>query len=508
MGKGVGVYIGYSEIVAVSVEKKSSGTKVKNFVIEPIQAEGMPESDGGKSSKIKKVSIVSSAIKRALEKIKEPGAYVNAALSPSQSVTRHFIMPTVPKKDEAGAVFFEASRYIPFKLSESILDYYAQLTHKNVFSVMVTAVRHEILQACLEDLRGASANVLMIEPVYCAVGRALRAFNMIGKTKTYGFIVLQQDGNVNITLTANGIVYLSRDFILSGNIDEDKSRFYEEVKASIDYFYKMTGGEAVGQIFLTGSGNLTTWVEHLESSFGYKIRFDVAHFPNEKNISQEKQNVILIAYGLALWSLKYPSPLGNIKLLPKDERKSSLSSFLSFLFLECLAIFLIFLFVRFVAFETYFFQLKGQNNSILEPLRREDPQMISLPLAELQSEKSKLDSRAKQLSNFLASKTLYSSFFSALGHGVPKAISVDYITFENGEGKTHGKKGKPKKRMNLKGLCFLQSAEKEVATINAWIKKVSEQKVMAEYFTEIKIEEIAREKYKDKDLTKFQILAE
>jgi len=70
--------------------------------------------------------------------------------------------------------------------------------------------------------------------------------------------------------------------LLTGKIEEDKTRFFEELKASIDYFYKLTGGEAVAQIFLAGRGDLKFWVEYLEHSFNYTIRFDVAVFPNEK----------------------------------------------------------------------------------------------------------------------------------------------------------------------------------------------------------------------------------
>jgi len=80
------------------------------------------------------------------------------------------------------------------------------------FSVTATAIRREILDTCLNDLRTASAKVLMIEPVYSAVGRAFSTLNMIGKSKTHAFVVIQSDGNVNVTFAAKGVVYLSRIF--------------------------------------------------------------------------------------------------------------------------------------------------------------------------------------------------------------------------------------------------------------------------------------------------------
>lgn len=508
MLKGIGIYTTHSEVIAVSVVRSVSGFQIKNYVIEPIQLEGLPESDGGRSRKSKKITAVSNAIRRALEKIKEPHAYVSAALSPSEAVTRHFIMPTVPKKEEAGAIFFEASRYIPFKLSESVLDYYAKVTHKNVFAVMVTAIRREVLQAYLEDLRDASARVLMIEPVYCAASRAFQTLQGIGKVKAYGLIVLLQDGNVNVTLTANGLVYLSRDFILGGNVAEDKGRFFEEVKASLDYFYKLTGGEAIEQIFLAGFGTLAIWVEHLESSFNYKIRFDVAHFPNEKKISPENQNAILVAYGLALRVFNVHSPLGEIKLLPKEERKSPLLNFMLFLGMKCFLILCIFLFVRFAIFQPYFFQLQKQNDAILGPLMRENPNFIDMTIPEIEVKKEKMQSRVRQLENFIKQRIPFSVLLSTLGQNLPESIAIDYMNFEDSFGGKSAKGNKNRKRMSLKGACYLGSAQRESDTINGWVKSLTEKKAMSDYFSEIKLEEIKRDKFKYHDITRFQIVGE
>jgi len=267
MSKGVGVYIGRNEVIAVSAIRTATGPQVESYAIQPISPEDPDEPVFGQEAhKAKKISPEGRAILKALEHIKRPGAFVNVAVSPLQVVTRHFIMPVVPKKDEPSAVRNEASRYVPFKISDSALDYQAHLTHKNVLSVTVTAIRGEVLDTYLEDLRSASAKVLSVEPVYNAVGRAFSALNMVGKTKTHGFVVLQSDGNVNVTFASKGIVYLSRDFLLSGKLEEDKLRFHSELKASMDYFYTLTGGEAIGQIFADMQAGVTapdkiSWTE-------------------------------------------------------------------------------------------------------------------------------------------------------------------------------------------------------------------------------------------------------
>ncbi len=508
MPKGVGVYVGRNEVIAVSVTRTPAGPQIKSFAIESINPEAAQEpAVDKKSQKIKQLSAEAQAIYKALEKIKEPKAYVTAAVSPFQVVSRHFIMPSVPKKEEMQAVRYEASRYIPFKLTESVLDYCAQLTHKNVFSVTATAMRQEILDTCLEDLRSAGAHVLMIEPVYSAVGRAFSALNMIGQNKTQGFVVVQSDGNVNVTIASKGIVYLSRDFLLAGNPEEDKARFFEELKASVDYFYKLTGGESVAQIFLAGQGDLKFWVEHLEHALNYTVRFDVASFPNEKNITPDTLSSILVAYGLALRGLNYKSPLGEMKLLPKEDRISTLPQLLSFIGLGSLLVVVLFLLVRMIAFQPLIFSLAKQNSMLLENARQRNAAISQQPLSVLQLEKEKMASRVQQLKGFLRGKDVPYNLFLELGRGLPKSIVLDYVSFEDIP--ASGKISKRLKRFNVRGTCSLGGAEQEAAEINNWIKSLGAKKVYAENFPELKLEESKRDKSSvGADITRFRIVGE
>jgi Tfp pilus assembly PilM family ATPase len=509
MSKGVGVYIGRNEVIAVSAIRTGSGPQITAFAVEPIGPEDSQEPMVDKEAhKSKKTTSEARAVHKALEKIKEHGAFVNVAVSPLQVVTRNFIMPVVPKKDELGAVRNEASRYVPFKITDSVLDYRAYLTHKNVLSVTATAIRKEVLDIYLDALHSASAKALVMEPVYNAVGRVFSALNKGGKTQTYGFVVLQSDGNVNVTLTSKGIVYLSRDFLLSGELEEDKTRCHGELKSSMEYFYKLTGGESVGQIFLSGVGDLKIWVEHLEHAFDYKIRFDVANLPRAKNLPSEALDELLVAFGLALRSLGYRSPLGNIQLLPARERRSDLPQFLRFLALEFFLIVIFFSIVRFVIFRPYLMRLEGQKEAILGPADQEFPAFASRSTEDLQSEKEQMSERVAQLDRFFNDKIPTSTFMVALGQGLPQSISLDYISIEDATKNEVPQSGKSKKRLNVRGICYLGNAEKETETVAAWFKSFAGKKAMMEQFAEIKLEEIKREKFQQRDVTRFRGLGE
>ncbi len=504
MLKGVGIYIGRNEVIAVSAIRTSSGPRVKAFASEPIQIEAPPQDqdeEGKTNSKSKTTTPEAQAIRRVLEKIKEKGAYVTAAVSPSLVATRHFIMPAVPKGDEIGAIRHEATRYIPFRLADSIMDYHAQTNLKNVSSVTVTAIRKDVLQVGLEDLRLGSAKVLMIEPVYCAVGRAFSALRMLASAKTQGFVVLQSDGNVHVTFASGGIVYLSRDFLLSWNSDEDKSRFTDELKASIDFFFKLTGGEVLTQIFLAGAGDLKLWAEHLEHAFNYTIRFDCASFPDEKKIPPEALHSALVAFGLALRPLNYASPLGEIKLLPKEDRCAEPLKKMTFLGVECVAIFILFVLVRLVIFQPMLKQLENENAGILESANRDYPELASRSIEDLTSQSNALRPRLERLNKFIKYRGRPSSVLTSLGKGLPLSIALESISVDE-------KNAEGGKKINIKGLCFVGSAEKETNVVSAWVKALAANKVLSALFPEIKLDEVSREKKQDMAMTRFSVVGE
>ena len=507
MSKGVGVYIGRNEIIAVSVLLTAKGPQVKAYAVEPIAEESGEPVLGKEAHRLKKMSPEARAIRRALDKIREPGAFVTAAVSPFHIVTRHFIMPAVPKKEMNETIRFEASRYIPFKLSESVMDHSEQMTHKNVFSVTVTAMKQDILSQCLSDLRAASARVLMIEPAYAAVGRVFASLNMLQKSKTCCLVTLQSDGNVNLTFSMKGAVYLSRDFLLAGKPEEDKPRFFDEIKASLDYFYKLTGGEAVQQVFLSGFGDLKLWVEYLEHAFNYTVRFDLAVFPDEKDIPQDVMHSIVIAYGLALRSLGYKSPVGEVKLLPPEDRQLKPASFVAILAGGAAAIFLVFALIRLVVFQPLILQLNQQYEGIFSAGSGVDQSVVSQPVAALEEQWSALARKTSFLQRATDAKARMSTLLSAVGQGIPKSVWIDYISVEKSPGKETGAASQAA-RMNLRGVCFLGNAEKEAQTVNVWLKSLEGKKVFADAFSDVKLEEIKREKVMNRDVTRFRITAE
>jgi Tfp pilus assembly protein PilN len=127
---------------------------------------------------------------------------------------------------------------------------------------------------------------------------------------------------------------------------------------------------------------------------------------------------------------------------------------------------------------------------------------------ELAAQQNALRPRLDRLGKFLKSRERLSALLAALGQGLPESISLDTISFEEVGSENKTSSGKVKKRLSVKGLCYLGSAEKETNVISGWAKSLSLKKPLSSNFSEIKLEEVSREKTQDQTMTRFSILGE
>ena len=129
-------------------------------------------------------------------------------------------------------------------------------------------------------------------------------------------------------------------------------------------------------------------------------------------------------------------------------------------------------------------------------------------MEDLLGEKEVMNGRMERLNKFFNDKISAAAFLMALGQGLPKSISLDYVSLEDATGTDASQNGKSQKRLNIRGICYLGNAEKETETVGTWLKALGAKKVMAENFGEIRVEEIKREKFRNRDITRFRGVGE
>lgn len=164
---------GRNEIRSSSAVHTIKGPQIKSYAIEPIAPEEPKEpSVGPEARKIKKLTLEAQAIRRAPRQDQGTGRVCDRGRQPVPGRDAALHHAVRPQKEEANAVRFEASRYIPFKLAESVLDYSLLPTHKNG----CFRDRHQRSGAGGPDTSASTTCVyrgqgLMVEPVYCAASQ-------------------------------------------------------------------------------------------------------------------------------------------------------------------------------------------------------------------------------------------------------------------------------------------------------------------------------------------------
>lgn len=520
MKRSIGIYIGQREVIAATVSFEKNLPVLGPFAIERIARVVPPEESAKKGQARSALEPEAQAIERALQKIAALRAHTIATFNPFQLVTRHFEMPLVPRRERQDAIRYEASRHIPFKLSETVLD--GHISERpgeggvRILSVTVSALKTDVLRSYLNHLRSGSAKVDMVEPVYSAFSRALSVGGFVKQGESYGFIFIDADQSVNVTFAHGGITYLSRDFLLSEDRVANETRFYEELKASFDFMSGVpkVGKERIDQIYLAGSGDLVFWSEFLTNVFKNQARFAIGLFPTKQDIPENVLSSLLVPIGLALRGLKQKSPLGELTLLPPVERETSRERLKRLVAIEFLLIALLFILVRLSIFTPYLVRVEGKAEVARSSEAIVDSALVIESVEGLKRIRDQIGNRVRQLGLLAKAKTPMSTRLKALGRSIPDSIWLDQMTYRHPFSDA-GSDGPPPAAppkdsgafgsLKLEGFCYLQNSDREIQTINEWIQVLVGEKSFSEGIRTITLEDVRRERIQDREVSRFDI---
>jgi len=513
--KGIGIYIGRKEVIAARIGLVKGVPQLREFAIEPIGSDSSTDTQAKSKKQPTSKTLLPEviAIERAIRKMGLRHTQGVAAFSPFHVVTRHFTIPAIPRREWSSTVPNEARRFIPFRLDETIMDYHAREEKRgkdgSALSIVVSAVKREMLRSYVSHLRQGNVKVDMVEPTFCSIARAVNVVERFEQGKVYGFVFLDSDGSVNITFFSDDSVKLSRDFLLSEDQVSNQNRFYQELKASIDFVGDEAGAErGVMKVFLAGNGDLPFWLNFLTSIFEGQISFEIVSFPSRKDVPREVLGALIVPIGLALRAHNFKSPTGDFSLLPPEERETKRERIKRIVGIEFLIIALLFIGLRLLVLEPYVAHSQKKAREQLSPEAIADPLLSNQPLEELQKTKGLFQERILQLRDPNKSKSSISKILHALASVLPDSMWLDQISYggkSRGEGLPEELGGR--RSLELSGVCYRGNSEQEVQTINEWVSQVlAQNKMLMSQFKTFSLEDVRRERMGYYDTTRFKVV--
>jgi hypothetical protein len=439
-------------------------------------------------------------------------------VSPFHITTRYFIMPALPEKEKDEAIRYEASRFTHMKLTESVFGCSESSHVPNVLCVTANAAKRSVIKRTVMNLRRGFAEPEAIEPDYVPFSRASAALGFIDAKKAHAMIWFDSDGSVNVTLASRGIVFLAQDFRLSGDVEKDREKIRDELHGSLRFLIENAGGANVEYILIAGFGNLDEWEQFLSQSFP-AVRSQVLRLPVQSEADQAQEGgALLLAFGLGLGELGVKSPLGELSLLPSDDKKLRSQYFGAILVFTTAAVFVLFFLVNFLVVSPI------QRSVDQKKSRAEDPLLAYGPIAQssmedIEAQATQLASQVEQLEKFEKSRIPFKEVLTAAAQAMPPSMWLQRIHFESlpsrskstsfSEAMTNeGTVPRSSPRIILEGYCFINDADQETKQVNEWAQNLAKDTRFARYFGNIAVDEIKQQKVSGRNTTRFTVTAE
>ena len=273
----VGLYFGSKAINMV----ETRGKKILNNVRIPTSLVSTSSLDDKVPEEVKLVAL----FKEELRKNRIESKDATIVLSGVDLIIRTFEMPVLPVNELASAVFFEARKYIPFKIEELVADFQVRLVKPaRLYLVMFMGIRVDTLEKYFSILNQCGIKMDSIE--YSAFS-ILRLVELCG-LREKGIIGVinfdsQEEEEADFTVIENGFPVFGRDMRFSTRLAdtakgaEDKGMIFEklktEIRISLDYYSHKFPNKRIEKMFLVGNQQTRSVIEEfarkLDLTFGY-----------------------------------------------------------------------------------------------------------------------------------------------------------------------------------------------------------------------------------------------
>lgn len=213
------------------------------------------------------------------EKIDILGAYV--AISEADCVLRYFEMPPLPKKEIAGAVKFEAQKYLPFELKDLYFDYRTQTLPNKKNAVMFLAARKTVVENAIDTLREAGVKDFVVEPSLISLARVFQPDLALRPSETTMVVFISEEYYAHIIVIQNHLILSTYNFSFHHLADspqkdsEIPDAIHDSIRVSLNYFAKNLKDKRIDRILFCGEKAFTNedFIKNIGGEFAVPVQF-------------------------------------------------------------------------------------------------------------------------------------------------------------------------------------------------------------------------------------------
>jgi len=504
----LGVYFGYNVISIV----ETKGRKLINKITIPKSAISGSELEEKVPDEIKIVALLKNELRKNKIDVKE----ATLCLSGKDLIIRTFEIPVLPANELPAAIGFEVKKYIPFKVEELVYDFQVKLdkiSRRNL--VLFIGIKKEDLDKYFSIFNQLNIKPGTIEYSAFSILRFIQLTRMLS-SGVAGIITIdfEEENEANFTILENGFPLFSRDITLTGRPDEFTSattikpevlsdKLKTEIRISLDYYDRKFPTKNIENTFFICSENYRSTLDSTIKDIGLTAHFiETSKFID---MSGAFSISLIKGYGCSLYKIiKTPlkidllSARTKAKLSKEALAEGGISLFLSGIkvsigsvmlgLLMCLGIFLF-------------------NYYRIAPLKRELATIVSLRpkvvtinpetrYSELENIRLEYKKKIEELNTLLKGRLYLADYLYIIPKILPDGLWLSNFNM---------KKSEDTIELKIDGSVNLGDSNKELAAVNAFVAKLKETPIFANFFKEINIVYIERSQFGDATVTTFSI---
>jgi hypothetical protein len=505
----LGLYFGSKAINIV----ETKGKKILNNVRIPTSLVSTSSLDDKVPEEVKLVALFKEELRKNHIESKD----ATIVLSGVDLIIRTFEIPVLPVNELAGAVFFEARKYIPFKIEELVSDFQVRLAKpERLYLVMFMGIRVDTLEKYFSILSQCGIKISSIE--YSAFS-ILRLVELCG-LREKGIIGVinfdsQEAEEADFTVIENGFPVFGRDMRFSTRLadtskgSEDKGMIFEklktEIRISLDYYSHKFPTKRIEKMFLVGNQQTRSVIEEfsrkLDLTFKYVDSSRIPGIPAGFNLG------FLKAYSSTLAPvIKTKMTIDILSAWEKTKRVRELTGrpkdMLSYLFTGFkldVRIVIVAVVICVGGFMFGSLQKRPLEAELKELIASRPSVASSVGYDELKVKQDTLNAQITLMNNILKTQVYLTPVYSAISNLIPEGVWLQEFSFSNAD-------NKPK--LTLKAMDYYQDADKEIEAAQDFLKSLQKDQRLNKIFKDMSILSLDTSDFKGKKAASFTVVGQ